>query len=183
MARRTKLSITEDFSEALKKYAHLRAYVKKITATVGEPEYHLSLDRALKFQDYPNIIYPVGDPMFVHIYKERGVVGKQYVVIEPTMDDETRKKYDIIMDRMIELANRLPVPDKTENIGPVLIKIFDEVVEIEGKKKNVAISNIFSNKMILSKEEYEIMKYFLLRDRVGYSKLEPMFNDPYLEDI
>src|SRR3989339_840291 len=125
MARRTKLSITEDFSEALKKYAHLRAYVKKITATVGEPEYHLSLDRALKFQDYPNIIYPVGDPMFVHIYKERGVVGKQ----------------------------------------------------------NVAISNIFSNKMILSKEEYEIMKYFLLRDRVGYSKLEPMFNDPYLEDI
>ncbi|PIN70701.1 hypothetical protein COV93_00375 [Candidatus Woesearchaeota archaeon CG11_big_fil_rev_8_21_14_0_20_43_8] len=182
MGRRKKLPITEDFSEAMSKFSHLKEYVKKVTPKMGEPEYHLALDRNLKFIDFPNIIYPVGDPMFVHIYKERGIEGKQYVVIEPSMGDDVRKKYDEVMDRMIELANRLPVPDKTENIGPVLIKIFDEAVQIKGTKET-GIKGMFSNKKIVSKPEYDIMRYFLLRDRVGYSKLEPLFNDPYLEDI
>jgi archaeal flagellar protein FlaI len=35
----------------------------------------------------------------------------------------------------------------------------------------------------LTPPQYEMIKYFLIRDRVGYSKLEPLFLDPYLEDI
>lgn len=184
MGRRRSVTITEDFQDALRKYPHLRDYVKKIIPVIGEPEYHLTLDRAMKNIDYPNIIYPVGDPMFVHISRERGAVGKNYTVIEPSMDDETRKRYEVILDKMIELANRLPVPFKTEDMAPVLLKIFDEIVEVQDDvgKKGV-MGNLFSTKILVNRGEYEIMKYFLIRDRIGYSKLEPLFNDPYLEDI
>jgi archaeal flagellar protein FlaI len=40
-----------------------------------------------------------------------------------------------------------------------------------------------SSKIIVSQFQYDSIKYHILRERVGYSKLEPLFNDPYLEDI
>ncbi|MEM5806553.1 MAG: type II/IV secretion system ATPase subunit, partial [Candidatus Aenigmatarchaeota archaeon] len=32
-------------------------------------------------------------------------------------------------------------------------------------------------------EEYEKLKYFLIRERLGFGKLEPLIRDPYIEDV
>ena len=60
---------TTDFQEALRRYPHLREYVQRISAELGMPEWKVELTRDLREIKYPNIIYPVGDPIFIHIYK------------------------------------------------------------------------------------------------------------------
>lgn len=171
---------TKDFSKAQADYIHLREYVKKITPTLGEPEWHEALDRGMKGQEFPNIIYPVGDPLFIHIYRKKGESIK-YHVIEPVMDEETLKLHDKAMDKMIDIANRLPVPDKIEEAEPVLLELLDQVIEVDAHPTKV--KQMTSNKVLVTDPQYQTIKYFLLRNRVGYSKLEPLFLDPYLEDI
>ncbi|RMF05542.1 hypothetical protein D6764_04500 [Candidatus Woesearchaeota archaeon] len=178
--RRKKPPITKDFQVALQKFPHLREYVNQVTAKYGEPEFYPELDRSMKTIPNPNLIYPVGDPLFVHIYKKEGETF--YHVIEPTMSEEVQKLHDRIMDKMIEIAHRLPVPDRIEDAEPILLELFNELVEVGDSKPN-PIAKALSSKIILTKEQYETIKYFLIRNRVGYGKLEPLFNDPYLEDI
>ena len=61
--------ITTSFEDALNKYGHLRNYVNEISLKIGPPEWMTSLDFSLRSRTEFNILYPVGDPIFIHIYK------------------------------------------------------------------------------------------------------------------
>ncbi|MFP4117896.1 MAG: hypothetical protein ACLFTR_03145, partial [Candidatus Woesearchaeota archaeon] len=60
--------ITQSLNEAMAKFPHLRRYVNEIKKKMGTPDYYVELDRSLKGETNPNIIYGVNDPMFIHIY-------------------------------------------------------------------------------------------------------------------
>ncbi len=179
---RKKPPVTKTLNQAMVKFPHMRKYLAKVRREIGEPEYHVTLDREMGKIDYPNIIYPVGDPLFIHIFRKKGM-PIMYHVIEPEMDEETQAINQKIMDRMIEIAHRLPVPDKIEDASEILLNIMDQVVEVSEKKSFLAEALSGSSKLHVTQKQYDIIKYFLLRNRVGFHKLEPMFNDPYLEDI
>lgn len=177
--------ITQTLSEAMAKYPHLRRYVNKIAKNMGMPDYFPKLDRSAGKESSPNLIYGINDPMFVHIYKEEGK-GIIYKVVEPRVKQEEQKVFDEVMNKMIELAHKYPVPDDVTEIGPVLLKLYDEIVEVEGASKNPVkkmYEKYFSTKIKISKDLYETVKYYIIRNRVGYSKLEPLFYDANLEDI
>ncbi len=181
MGRRMRVTKNQEtFELALAHYPHLKKYVDDFSKKHPMPKYYTKLEFSMKGEKNPNLIYPVGEPLFVHIYKPENEPAK-YIVIEPTMDEETKKLNDIILDRMIEIAHQLPVPDKSEEIGPVLIKLLNKLVVI-GDKSDLLKAKL-ANKILLTQEQYDIIKYYILRNRVGYSKLEPLFNDPYIEDI
>ncbi|MBN2567601.1 type II/IV secretion system ATPase subunit [Candidatus Woesearchaeota archaeon] len=182
MVRRKKPPVTKDFERAQAGFPHLRNYLRQVTAELGEPEWHEKLERSMKKIQYPNIIYPVGDPIFIHIYKKPGE-HMMYHVIEPQMDEETKKLNDSVLDKMIEIAHRLPVPDKIEDATPVLKQLFGEVTVISESRQAGLLEKWFAAKIPLTKVQAGIIEYYLLRNRVGYGKLEPLFNDPYLEDI
>ncbi len=179
MVIRRKPPVTRSYDDAMRKFPHLARYVRKITRELGEPEWYTKLDRDLKGLEFPNLIYPVGDPLFIHIYRKKGEPSI-YHVIEPEMDEKLRKVNDKILDKMIAISNKYPVPDKIEDMEPILIKIFDEVAELDEGKKG---SSLLTMKIRLNKFDYEMIRYYLVRDRVGYGKLEPLFLDPYIEDI
>ncbi len=184
-------TITKDqksFESALNKYPNLRNYVDEITLQLGRPQYYVDFDFFKYYRDDfmaqvekegANLIYPLSDLLFVHILKFPGEPF-QYIVIEPEMDDETKKLYDNVLDRMISIAQSLPVPDRTTKIGPLLTEMIDKIVYV-GKKS--VLSPKSHSRICLNQYQYDIIKYFILRERVGFSKLEPLFNDPYLEDI
>lgn len=172
--------ITPTLTEAMGKYPHLRRYVNQITKTMGTPDYYTELDRSLGKIRSPNLIYGVNDPMFIHMYREEGK-GMMYHVIEPRVKEEEQKLFDEVIERMIELAHKYPVPDDVTEIGPVLLKLYDEIVTVE--EETNPISKMFSTKIKVGRELYETVKYYLIRNRVGYAKLEPLFYDPNLEDI
>jgi archaeal flagellar protein FlaI len=179
MALRRKPPVTKTIDEAMRKFPHLSRYVRKISREMGEPSWQLKLDRNMKSLEHPNILYPVGDPLFIHIYRKKGE-PRMYHVIEPEIDDKTKKLNERILDRMVTIAHRYPVPDKVEDMEPVLDKIYNEVVQVDDKKRG---SSLMSSKLHLAREEYDMIRYYLIRDRIGYGKLEPIFLDPYIEDI
>jgi archaeal flagellar protein FlaI len=169
---------TGDFEEAKKKFPHLVNYLadlekKKIPAPqfVADPQ-------TKKDDAFPNLIYPVGDPIFIHIYKEKGKFI-QYIIIEPRLNNKEKKIYEQLLEKLLDKAYKEPVPDQLLEIRTVLLKLFEELVYVPEEK----YSKSGVGKLNLTKAEYVNLKYFLIRDRVGYGKLEPLFYDPYLEDI
>ncbi len=178
MARRAKPTKTMDQAEAVARFPHLAQYLQDITLIVGEPTWVTALDRSMKGKA-PNVLYPVGDPIFIHVYRKEGE-HTQYTVIEPKLTPELERLHNQIVDRMVEHAHRYPVPPKIEEAGDIIRKIFEEVVVVGD---SASISNFGSSRIRLTADQYEEIWYFIYRNRVGYGKLEPLFYDPYLEDI
>jgi flagellar protein FlaI len=177
MARRAHPEKTQELSEAIAKFPHLALYLQDIAAELGEPTWVTEVKRDMRGRA-PNLLYPVGDPIFIHIYRKEGE-HTRYIVIEPKLTPELIKLHDQIVDRMVEHAHRYPVPAKIEDAGEIIRKIFDEVVV----KGATAGTTALGGKIILTEEQYNEIWYFVYRNRVGYGKLEPLFYDPYLEDI
>ena len=171
---------TETLDEARQKFPHLDDFYKQKEQEGDVPEFVAKLDRSMSSMKTPNLVYPVGDPIFIHIKRKKGE-ETYYNVIEPELNDEEQKVYEKIMDKLIDIAYREPVPDKITEVGPVLLKLLDASVTFNKNEKG--ISNYLEPKVYVTKEQYEKVKYFLIRNRVGYGKLEPLFYDPNLEDI
>ena len=186
MAEETKketITHTTNLEEAKKKFSHLKKYVEELEKKGKKPNFEPELTRDMGKIDYPNVIYPVGDPIFIHVYREPAQ-ETQYVVIEPRLTEEEKKLYEQSIDKLVDIAYKEPVPQKVTEIGEVLLKLLSEVIEVTNNPQKIN-KNLFSltTKIQATKTQYEKIKYFLIRNRVGYGKLEPLFHDPNLEDI
>mgnify|MGYP005848176317 CR=1 FL=1 len=98
-------------SEILIKNPHLRKYIENWTQTTkNRPEFLKTLTREISTRRDPNIIYPVGDPIFIHIYRDTGL---RYNIIQPPMEDELKKKYHQILDEMLRIApiSEMEIPE------------------------------------------------------------------------
>jgi flagellar protein FlaI len=171
---------TTSLTEAMKKFPHVQQYIMEWVKHENMPSFVPEVGPALRKLKSPNLIYPVGDPIFVHIFREK-TGALRYFVIEPKVDESSAGKYDLILERMVEAAASFPTPHDVKEIGPVLEKIYSSVVTT---KKVISFSDqLVSPKIFLNELEYETIRYLILRNRVGYGKLEPVFLDPNLEDI
>lgn len=180
---------TTDFDEAMKKYPHFNSYVTEVTKTMGTPIFVTSLTKDMGREESPNYIYPVGDPIFAHVYR-MGDTQTQYHVIEPSIEQRDLEVYNEVLERLVEVGNVLPVPVNIYEMDKVLTEIYNMVVEVvDEQKKETPIKKAFKKianpnpKIPLTQAQYDIIKYFLVRNRIGYGKLEPLFSDPYIEDI
>jgi len=87
----------------------------------------VSLSRELKEIKYPNILYPIGDPIFIHIYGSPTTKTK-YIVIEPRLEtSEERRKYQLILDKILEYAPYGDSPENDEEFVKVLTNLYDTV--------------------------------------------------------
>ena len=183
--RRQDLVYTSNIEDAKRNFPHVEKYLRRweIDSPGGLPLPEFVMMNSVKSSDSPNILYPVGDPIFIHVYKISQSM-MMYHVIEPEMDDKMAVLYEDVLTRLIEIAHTLPVPDRLVDIKDVLLKLLDEVVEVEGEEtsQNV-ISKMFSSRLKLDRITYEFIKYFLIRNRLGYGVLEPLLRDSNLEDI
>ena len=183
MVERQHFSKTEDFAVAQKKFKHLRHYISKVSSTQGMPEFKSKLDRELRKLENPNFIYPVGDPIFVHITRGEKRESINYVVIMPELNMEEKEFYDAILERIIEVAHTAKVPNTQEELRDVLISLYDEVVHIKQASEKPTFLNQLGKKITLSEDNYHNILFHLIKDRLGYGALEPLLRDIYIEDI
>ncbi|WP_456419924.1 type II/IV secretion system ATPase subunit [Methanocaldococcus infernus] len=178
-----------ELREAMSRNPHLQKYIenfKRIYMRV--PDFLISLSRELKELKYPNIIYPIGDPIFIHIFGTPETKTK-YIVIEPRLETpEEKLKYELILDKILEIAPYEKTPESIEEFEEVLVKLFDKctkVVEKPGEKKGFLdkIIKKVDDRIEITKEERDKYIYLLKRDLIGLGNLEPISRDPYLEDI
>lgn len=168
--------ITTNFDEAISKFPHLRDYINNVSVKFGLPEWMTSLDFSLKGREEFNILYPVGDPIFIHIYKLSSG-DTYYNVIEPEMNEEESKKLEKIQTKIVKYSIESVNENNVDEIKKVIINIFNSIITV-GKRQ------LFSDKIyIKDQNEYQKLLYFLIRERFGYGFLEPFLRDPYLEDV
>ncbi|MEO2151153.1 MAG: hypothetical protein ABGW50_00630, partial [Thermococcus sp.] len=108
--------VSDTLEEAMARNPHLRKYVDQFRKKYGKmPEFHAQLSRDMKDIMYPNILYPVGDPIFIHIFADPATAEKRYIVIEPRIETrEEEQKYNMIRDKILEIAPTRDIPEEQE---------------------------------------------------------------------
>ena len=169
----------ETLETAMARNPHLREYVEKFTKKYGKvPEFYTQLNRDMKEIKYPNIIYPLGDPLFIHIYGDPKT-ERRYIVIEPRLQNiEERVKYEVVKEKILELAPSKVIPENREEFEIFLDQLYNEALQKINNK------GFFSRKSVkLTQIETEKFRYLIKRDIVGIGPLEILIRDPYIEDI
>ncbi|HDD04918.1 MAG TPA: hypothetical protein ENF51_00305, partial [Candidatus Aenigmarchaeota archaeon] len=126
-----------------------------------------------------NIIYPVGEGVFIHIYKAHEGGDTKYVVVEPYLKEEEKKLYKELYERVLLDAYYSEPPSSRKELVNAIIRLIDENVYIG--RKNLLLD--FLGKIRLDEHKYSKLKYMFIRDLVRLNGIEGLMRDPYIEDI
>jgi len=183
--------LAENLNEACEKNPHLQTYLDELEEK-GKviPEFKVQLSRDISSLEYPSIIYPVGDPIFIHIMGDAKEATMEYVAIEPWLTDYELNKYDRIMDSILEKAPQEPVPESEEDLEKMILKLLDLSTkiteEVGGDDENPGfLDNLLkgTSTIKITQDQYDKILYYIKRNIIGSGPIEPLIHDPYLEDI
>ncbi len=145
---------------------------------IGIPEYYAKPSRGLGETEYHNLIYPIKDGLFVHIYPDTSGARDHHIAIEPSVVVDVDHLIPPIDERLIQWAEDIGrIEDKQEKTD-LLLSLVDRICTTEranGKGR--------SDKIVVSPMELEGIKYRVVRDKIGLGVLQPLLLDPYIEDI
>ncbi|MEA5385800.1 type II/IV secretion system ATPase subunit [Haloarculaceae archaeon H-GB11] len=179
---------SDELRQVAARRPHLQDHLKKFKQITGE--FPLFIDEADDEyeSDRPNVLYPVGGPIYCHVYGDVGQDTKYYA-IEPELDEEERVVFDNVRNKLLQKSVNKPAPqDETEYDDRIeeLLQETTEVVDTDADNSGVLsrLSNITNlGKVRVKEETYEDILYRLNRDIVGLGPLEPVMRDPANEDI
>jgi len=161
--------------EAIKNNPHLGKYIREFQEkNNATPAFMPQLSRDIDKKNV-NVIYPVGDPIFIHIYGTPDSVARYYS-IEPEMTAVERNKYEEILGLILKRTPQEPAADTSEKLREHFRKLLEKVVVIGENTRD-------KEKVAVNEEQLKKIKYFIDRNVVGHGIIEPIICDPYLEDI
>ena len=159
---------------------------------VGIPEYYRELNRKLGDVKDPNLIYPVGGELFIHIIADPEGGRTFYISIEPRLSEELDEAVLVrqIDGLLLDYAMEFEGADTPEQQTVVLETLLDKMCtlrttqrgglravlhKLRGRTKAVALK--------LNERDLKVIKYIIVRDKVGMGILEPLIRDTNIEDI
>ncbi len=153
-------------------YNHLVKYRNERQRT---PNFVTVPDSSMKSMKEFDIVYPVGDPIFIHVYR---IDGEQfYETIEPEMSMEESDFLERVLELILQRAAEFPAPKNESELEKSIDILFSKVVSVSGSNK------ITGSKATVTKEFFPRLLYHLKRDVVGLGPIEPLIRDPNIEDI
>ncbi|CAI49170.1 flagellar motor/biogenesis protein FlaI [Natronomonas pharaonis DSM 2160] len=177
---------SDELREAASRRPHLREHLKKFKQITGEfPLFVEEADSEYESKR-PNILYPVGGPIYCHIY---GDVGRdtKYYAIEPTLTGEEQHVFEQIKDELLRRSVTKQAPESEAEYGDRIEELLSEATRITGEEPDSILENIKfkldPNTKEITQETFEDIRYRLNRDIVGLGPLEPVMRDPANEDI
>ncbi len=185
--------LPKSLQEATKKHPHLLDYLCLIPfSQVGIPQYHSELTRKMGDNREPNIIYPAGDGIFIHIMVDFKDSRHYYIPVEPTLTMDLDSLVAEIETMCIELSDRLAEFDSEGDKKKQLLAYIDQMVTLEdqptpdpgGRRFSFSRKNAAQPaKVSVTQRQLEGIKYLFVRDKLGLGVLDPLLTDPYIEDI
>ena len=187
-----------DIQQAILNNPHLGAYVQEFSKHHDAPTFHERVTRDMKSLQRVNIIYPVGDPIFIHIWDDEETGSRRYVNIEPSLTEAEREKYFAVKDRILRLAPFEPTPRSQDDLRETLRRIINKAVRVSdasaaasaGKGGSLLqlanparLLSSFDSKIVMTAQERAKIAYFLERNIVDSGPIEPIIRDPYIEDV
>jgi len=186
--------LSEPMQEACKQNKHLLDYLRLIpTEKIGVPEYCAKPTRAHGDQPQKNLIYPVSDNVFIHIYSEAGGGRPHYIPVEPSLTQDMSEIMPEVEGRLVEVAGGLSAAETDKERKEAVLKLIDRVCVVSRNGSSARLSkggngkggNSKSNKtkVEVTPEQLEALKYLIIRDKVGMGTIDAMIRDTNIEDI
>ncbi|MHC1626946.1 MAG: type II/IV secretion system ATPase subunit [Methanoculleaceae archaeon] len=150
--------------EQVQKNPHLLEYLHLLPVdTIGIPQFHTTLSRDLRDLENPNIIYPVNETTFVHIYPDQEDVRNYYIPIEPSFLHSVRHLIPAVEEAIIDLLDNIPEDPRTrEERADILHKLLAEVTVIDDGRSPLAFDDRGGDRGFLRR-----ISSFLKRDLTG----------------
>lgn len=179
-------SMDAKLSKYLKTYPYLASYIKSIERSIGIPMFYESneLSYDMKKLRNVNILYPVGEGIFIHIYMPpTGTVSgyRKYIAVEPPRIHPNLLK--VIEMKLAETISESDVVEDVDERRKLLLSKLDKVVRVVDSPVDYSRLKEGVRSIPIYRADYDYLKYYLVRDRVGLGFLEPFIRDPWLEDI
>jgi flagellar protein FlaI len=186
--------LPEGLQTAIQEYPHLLEYLKYLVlAKISIPAYYTSLSRNLAQKSELNLIYPIGRKgIFIHILSDENGDRNNYIQIEPSTTLNVSARVNEVDDACIAVSYDFTGIDPTQDKEKKLLEYVDLVTTLSGPVKQTndkKVSKLFNRKkekfekVVITKHELEAVKYLFMRDKIGLGVLQPLIEDPYIEDI
>jgi flagellar protein FlaI len=185
--------LPENLQAECKENPHLLQYLRiLIDNKIGVPQYFEKVTRAQKGLKNPNIIYRVGNGVFVHVLANPEDIRDYYIAVEPSLIDAQDETLDQIELRLADYVEELEgVSDSSKRLE-IIMNIVDRVVSVGGNKANRPEKKddkksdkpvSIKGKIAVTNMQYISLRYLLRRKLEGMGVLDPMILDPNIEDI
>lgn len=172
---------------------HLHEYLHTLPlGKVGVPTYYPQLARELADLRHRNLIYPVGHDLFVHILEDPEDARDYYVMIEPAFDADLGSLVSQVEQAIVNRVDVLASLKSSDERANALLNLVEEVCVVADPRKvaqhrrppAAAASSAGQHSHVwVTPKQLEALKYVIVRDRAGTGVLEPLIQDPNIEDI
>ncbi len=138
---------------------------------VGKPSrlVEITLPKDLSEVD---VSYPLIEPFaYAHIFWDKKAKSLIYEVLEPELKEDEKKLLEKISESLLEIIDIGFGAIKKESVK--IIKYLEE--KVQNILRNLGIT--------LTAVQYLKIMYYIYRNFVGLNEIEPIMNDPYIEDI
>ena len=150
---------------------------------LGVPEYYEELNRGMGDMAAPNLIYPVGKGVFIHILPDLTDARNHYIAIEPGMNEDVSHLMEGVEIRLVDYVTDMEDDeDDGEKRSQTLLKSLSKVCSVT-KSKAKAGKKAKGGKLQLNAKQMASLRYLIIRDKEGMGPLEPLILDPNIEDI
>lgn len=169
--------IDSGWKKRISRNTHLREYLEYWLEYTGSyPNFYTQLSRDMAKIRRPNVLYPVGDPVYIHIYtRPDGTII--YNPIEPRLKHKNRLEMISEVEKRLALEIGDKIPKDPEEHEKMLYELLEKVITFSSETK------IGKKKLFVTREDFERLKYELYCEKIGVSLLEPFVRDPWIEDI
>ncbi|WP_430504080.1 type II/IV secretion system ATPase subunit [Haloparvum sp. PAK95] len=176
---------SDELRRAAMRRPHLREHLRKFKQITGEYPQFIEEAKEEYESDRPNVLYPVGGPIYCHVYGDLGQEMKYYA-IEPTLSGSEVAALETVKDKLLTVSGHHAAPDSESEYDDLIEELLEEVTHVEerGSGRFGSVRKALNwGKISVTEETYENIRYRLNRDIVGFGPLEPVMRDPANEDI
>ena len=172
-------SLPPDMQEQAFLNIHLWSYLEQLNIDgIATPEFVPRLSKSFKGNASNNLIYPVANKVFIHLYTADGEARDVYAPIEPSVGLMKAGLMEEVDKRLIDYVGELQsvVGEDQEKRIEVLTSILDNICDTSGNGKN-------RSSLKVTPEELTQLRYLMVRDKEGMGAIQPLVSDPYIEDV
>ncbi|MDJ0269198.1 MAG: hypothetical protein NXY59_01360 [Aigarchaeota archaeon] len=169
------------------RFPHLQRYIIEWSRRTGRPiEYREQLSRDLRYQKSFSIIYPVGVPIFIHVYSREGERA-YYNAVTPQAPPEARDLLMLVEEGMAALIDATKTFATKEEHEQLLMELLDQILVVddslelweynEARRKGKLLA------IYVNQETFDALRFEMVMEKVYLGPLEPFIRDQYIEDI
>ncbi|RLF10062.1 MAG: hypothetical protein DRJ98_06950, partial [Thermoprotei archaeon] len=124
--------LDEKFRDAVEKNKHLLQYLYEwLKSGKALPNYYVQLSRDLRGLSEINIIYPVGDPIFIHIYLPSMGERPRYHPIQPELPSDSKPLLDKVEEALAMIIDESFDYESVEEQRKLIEDALDRVIKVD----------------------------------------------------